>query len=64
MLIEVSNEEEDCDVIERFYRRMGIKYRTQGVVIFRQGGGEIADHHPGDMKISDLQGFVGGFETA
>jgi hypothetical protein len=61
MLAAVSNEEEVCDVIERFYSRMRRTFRTQGVVISRHGGGgEIANYHFGDMKILDPQSLVGG----
>jgi hypothetical protein len=47
MFAEVSGEEETCDVIERFYR----KIRRQGVAISKLVGGEVTDNlFVGDAK--------------
>src|SRR5215210_222595 len=50
MFAEVSSEEDACDIIERFYRRMRRKVRTQGVAISRHGGGEVTDNLFGHAK--------------
>ena len=50
MFAEISGEEDACDVIERFYRRMRRKIRTQGVAISRHVGGEVTDNLFGQAK--------------
>jgi hypothetical protein len=50
MFAEVSSEEEACDVIEQFYRRMRRKIRRQGVAISRHVGGEVTDNLFGDTR--------------
>jgi hypothetical protein len=44
MFGEVSSEEEACDVIERFYRRMRRRIRRHSVAISRHIGGEVTDN--------------------
>ena len=44
MFAEVSSEEEACDVIERFYRRMRRSIRRRGVAISRHIDGEVTDN--------------------
>ena len=41
---EVSSEEEVCEIIERFYRRMRGKIRRQGVAVSKHVGGEVTDN--------------------
>ena len=50
MFAEVSSEEEACDVIERFYRRMRRMIRRHGVAVSRHVGGEATDNLFGDTK--------------
>ena len=50
MFAEVSSEEEACDVIERFYRRMRRKILRQGGAISRHVGGEVTDNLFGDTS--------------
>jgi len=50
MFAEVSDEEEACDIIERFYRRMRRKVFRQGVAISRHVGGEVTDNLFGAAK--------------
>jgi hypothetical protein len=48
MFAEVSSEEEACDVIERFYRRMRRMIRRHGVAISRHVGGKVTNNLFGD----------------
>ena len=50
MFTEAAGEEEVCDVIERFYRRMRRMIRKQGVAISRHIGGDVTDNLFGQTK--------------
>jgi hypothetical protein len=50
MFAEVSSEEEACDVIERFYRRMRRMIRRDGEAISRHVGGEATDNLFSDAR--------------
>jgi hypothetical protein len=50
MFAEASSEEEACDIIERFYRRMRRKIRTQGVAVSKHVDGEVTDNLFGHAK--------------